>query len=84
MEYVNRLKSAIIAAVLTIGFCGRAEMTGDELASKEKSKTLFKSRNGIVCPGLRLTEEDMALWRDLKFGMFIHWGLYAIPGVLER
>lgn len=77
---MNRLKIAIIAAVLAIGFCGRAEMTGDELASKEKANTLFKSRNGVVCPGLRLTEEDMAQWRDLKFGMFIHWGLYAIPG----
>jgi alpha-L-fucosidase len=22
----------------------------------------------------------MAWWRDAKFGMFIHWGIYAIPG----
>jgi alpha-L-fucosidase len=22
----------------------------------------------------------MAWWRDAKFGMFIHWGLYAVPG----
>ena len=21
----------------------------------------------------------MAWWREAKFGMFIHWGLYAIP-----
>ena len=21
----------------------------------------------------------MAWWRDARFGMFIHWGLYAIP-----
>lgn len=27
------------------------------------------------------TEQDerMAWWRDARFGMFIHWGLYAIP-----
>lgn len=31
-------------------------------------------------PELRLTEEDMRWWRDVKFGMFIHWGLCAIPG----
>ncbi|MEK6702674.1 MAG: alpha-L-fucosidase, partial [Planctomycetota bacterium] len=26
-------------------------------------------------------EQDarMAWWRDAKFGMFIHWGLYAVP-----
>lgn len=22
-------------------------------------------------------------WRDLKFGMIIHWGLYAVPGIVE-
>ena len=22
---------------------------------------------------------DMTWWRDARFGMFIHWGLYAIP-----
>ncbi|MFT3738362.1 MAG: alpha-L-fucosidase [Breznakibacter sp.] len=22
-------------------------------------------------------------WRDLKFGIIIHWGLYAVPGIIE-
>src|SRR5688572_14406760 len=22
-------------------------------------------------------------WRDQKFGMIIHWGLYAVPGIIE-
>ncbi|MDO5971768.1 alpha-L-fucosidase [Flavivirga aquimarina] len=25
-------------------------------------------------------DERMAWWRDSKFGMFIHWGVYSIPG----
>lgn len=25
-------------------------------------------------------DERMAWWRDAGFGMFIHWGLYAVPG----
>ena len=24
-------------------------------------------------------KSDMAWWRDARFGMFIHWGLYAVP-----
>lgn len=24
-------------------------------------------------------EDNMAWWRDARFGLFIHWGLYAIP-----
>src|SRR4051812_45350676 len=28
---------------------------------------------------LKLSSADMQWWQDAKFGMFIHWGLYAIP-----
>ncbi|MBD2870048.1 alpha-L-fucosidase [Paenibacillus arenilitoris] len=28
---------------------------------------------------LQLKEQRMGWWREAKFGMFIHWGLYAIP-----
>src|SRR5215469_16311662 len=24
-------------------------------------------------------EERMQWWRDAKFGMFIHWGVYSVP-----
>ena len=29
---------------------------------------------------LALSPEDMQWWRDAKFGLFLHWGVYAIPG----
>ncbi|MBI3830205.1 MAG: alpha-L-fucosidase [Planctomycetes bacterium] len=55
------------------------KMTGDELASKLKNNVVFRRREGVKGDGLRLSAEDMAWWTDVKFGMFIHWGLYAIP-----
>lgn len=27
--------------------------------------------------------EKLEKWRDQKFGMIIHWGLYAVPGIVE-
>jgi alpha-L-fucosidase len=39
-----------------------------ETARKETSKEL------------ELSASDMQWWRDAKFGMFIHWGLYSIVG----
>jgi len=24
-------------------------------------------------------DERMKWWRDARFGMFVHWGLYAVP-----
>ena len=30
-----------------------------------------------------LVKEKLEQWRDQKFGMIIHWGLYAVPGIIE-
>ena len=27
--------------------------------------------------------DKLEQWQDLKFGMIIHWGLYAVPGIIE-
>lgn len=33
----------------------------------------------IDAPPPRTQDERMAWWREARFGMFVHWGLYAIP-----
>lgn len=42
------------------------------------------SRLLIVCFILNVhfahSQDKMTWWRDAKFGMFIHWGIYAVPG----
>lgn len=50
---------------------------------------LAGSKNSVIKPGqeeeswMKETPEQrdqrMAWWREARFGMFIHWGLYAIP-----
>ena len=42
---------------------------------------LFVAMWGVASAGETPTERDarMAWWRDAKFGMFIHWGLFAVP-----
>jgi alpha-L-fucosidase len=30
-----------------------------------------------------LVMQKLDQWRDQKFGMIIHWGLYAVPGIIE-
>ena len=56
------------------------ELKGAELASMLKSSIRFKSSDGVKEPGLRLADEQMQWWQDLKLGMFIHWGLYSLIG----
>lgn len=70
----------LLAALLSSPACLSEEtMTGDELASKQKSSVVFKSRDSIQDASLKLAPADLKWWSDAKFGMFIHWGLYAIP-----
>ena len=54
-------------------------LTGDELASKLKNNVVFKRGLTVKSADIKLSSEDLAWWRDAKFGMFIHWGIYAIP-----
>lgn len=34
-------------------------------------------------PADPLVKTKLDKWEDLKFGMIIHWGLYAVPGIVE-
>ena len=36
-----------------------------------------------VAPTEPEVQAKLEQWRDLKFGMIIHWGLYAVPGIVE-
>lgn len=64
------------------------KMTGAELASmlksqvgkQNKSNVRVKIMGGVDDESLRLTDEDVKWWRDAKFGMFIHWGVYSVIG----
>ncbi len=47
----------------------------DEIASEKKSDIV----DGITDEKLRLSEAQMQWWRDAKLGLFIHWGIYAVP-----
>jgi alpha-L-fucosidase len=34
----------------------------------------------VIAPSTSEKDAKMAWWRQAKFGMFIHWGIYAVPG----
>lgn len=34
-------------------------------------------------PADQLVKEKLEHWQDQKFGIIIHWGLYAVPGIVE-
>jgi alpha-L-fucosidase len=67
---VGAVVVSLSVALYLIAGCRQESKTGPAgkkaSAAEAKAKTITK-------------DERMAWWRDARFGMFIHWGLYAVP-----
>ncbi len=92
MKYPFNLRRGIFLVLPVTGVISMAAaspalsadaMRGDELKSQQKSESVFKGGPGIKDEALKLPSSEMRWWRDAKFGMFIHWGLYSIPATGE-
>ncbi len=45
--------------------------------------TLHPTSSDYQYPQDPLVAANLENWRDQKFGMIIHWGIYAVPGIIE-
>jgi alpha-L-fucosidase len=63
-----------------------AQDKGDEdktMANKVKSRdkdAINDAMNGWWTASMKTHDSRIAWWRDARFGMFIHWGVYSLPG----
>lgn len=69
---MKKLCIAAASALLLLQLPGQAQTTAP-------AKDTIPLEHGAHRIGNR-TDADMARWRSLRLGQFIHWGLYAIPG----
>lgn len=53
------------------------------LAKSLAQNNLHHQSTSYQWPDDPLVQQKLDLWRDQKFGMIIHWGLYAVPGIIE-
>jgi alpha-L-fucosidase len=44
---------------------------------------IMPQSNHYEAPTDPLVKQKLDNWQDKKFGMIIHWGLYAVPGIIE-
>ena len=72
---------AILTSCVTI-----AQTAGDEdkemlNRGKQRDQALIdEAKNGWWTASMKTHEQRIAWWREAKFGMFIHWGIYSLPG----
>jgi Alpha-L-fucosidase len=77
MKKMTELSSSFLgrialAAALAILFCS-AKSSAQETATNDASLKMWQEMYGPS------HEERMQWWRDARFGMFIHWGVYSVP-----
>jgi alpha-L-fucosidase len=46
-------------------------------------QNVHPTSNEYQWPTDPLVKARLDKWQDLKFGMIIHWGVYAVPGIIE-
>ncbi|MEK7781127.1 MAG: alpha-L-fucosidase [Verrucomicrobiota bacterium] len=73
-----------LLAAFTFANCHRtlgATNVVADLAGSTRDGAVSKSKV-VETPAQR--DARMAWWRDAKFGMFIHWGVYAVPAGIHK
>ncbi|MEO5932370.1 MAG: alpha-L-fucosidase [Duganella sp.] len=80
------MKKTILTAVCLMALGGSqasaepaAAAAQSALTDEQRSALKAEASSGNLAPELLLSAEDMRWWRDAKLGIFIHWGLYALP-----
>ncbi len=52
---------------------------GQTPTDEQRSALKKANADATLAPDLLLPQKQVTWWRDAKFGIFVHWGLYAIP-----
>lgn len=70
------LISVIVSAGVAASFIANAQET-QGFVHKQSDES------GYEWPSDRAVVKKLEQWRDLKFGVLFHWGLYSVPGIVE-
>jgi alpha-L-fucosidase len=84
--FMNYLKSLAFASAFLSFISVNAQTAGDEDAEMfNKARTRDQSAideaiNGWWSTSMKTHEQRIGWWQNARFGMFIHWGIYSLPG----
>ena len=90
MTCTNRLTVLVLALLVVLtttgttggGYASRSESNSEsssESNSDSNSESNSESMYDLGSAAQTDRDERVAWWREARFGLFIHWGLYAIP-----
>jgi len=74
---------SLFVALSSVSFAqdaGDEDATMKNEAAKRDEKAIADARNGWWKTSMENKEQRIQWWREAKFGMFIHWGVYSEAG----
>ena len=83
MHITKRVAGTLLAGLLTLGMAGPAladtptansQQTGDSTPTQQAT---YDARYAIPAAVAASAEDKVAQWQDMKYAMFIHWGVYS-------
>lgn len=80
----NPILSAIVHAVFCFSFAGVVFLPCTSAGGDVPSLKVAASPNPYASETEAEKDARMAWWREARFGMFIHWGVYAVPAGVYR
>lgn len=63
-----------------------AQVKGDEDTHMQNQvrnrdqQAIDEARNGWWTESVKTRDERISWWQEARFGMFVHWGVYSVPG----
>lgn len=80
------MKQYLLPLFLSLSAAAMAQVKGDEdkdmfnnLRPRDK-QAADSARNGWWKASMKAHDARVQWWQDARFGMFIHWGIYSLPG----
>jgi alpha-L-fucosidase len=76
---------SFLILLLSLSFALFAQK-GDEDAEmfnrskKRDQQAIDEAVNGWWTQSMKTVDQRIAWWREARFGMFVHWGVYSLPG----
>jgi len=70
---IQKVKIVYLTLILVLLCCKQKQQEKEVLISEEEKELTYEEMSSSK-------EEAKQAFNDAKYGMFIHWGLYAIPG----
>lgn len=85
INYRKLLYGALVLSATGLCLPAKAQNSGDEagmqnMAKARDQKQIDRAVNGWWTASMKNHDARVEWWREARFGMFIHWGIYSLPG----